>query len=243
MTSQPTIDQLEQSEIYWAALREQYDQEALRGDSNELLDTIASAIWATGTRFHHPFLLDHKIHGFWYLVIAAAKSFHGDNPRQDTLVTRVLYIRELGIVTDKIIPENTEVILQTSNGQRIWSDLLYLLSDLESACTDASLSLMATFNLHSFVARLASVGVCGNLLTSCALQVFREALETPSANLERLLPAIRTWVFYAPYKLGAVVKSRLGEGNELSEEVASVGDLCREARITTSGLSSARWAF
>ena len=57
------------------------------------------------------------------------------------------------------------------------------------------------------------------------------------------MPAIRTWVFYAPHKLGAVVKSRFGEGDELSVEVAVVGHLCREAGIEASGFSPARWAF
>jgi len=244
MTSKPTTDQLDSHERYWTTLKEKIDQEASKGDQNELLDTISSVIYAPGTRFHHPLLLDYEIHGFWYTISAAAKSFTECNPQQDTLVSRILYVREIGIVTDKIEGEDTEVILRTSNGQGIWSDLPYLLSDLESACTDTSMSPTETLNLHSFIARLASVGVCGNLLTGCALRLFRDALETQRTSLiKSLLPAIRIWVFYASHKLGAVIKSRFGEGNELSAELTAVSELCRDAGVKANGFSTARWAF
>ena len=239
MDSQPTIEQLQSAEKYWTMFRESIAEEAAKGDENTLDITVSSAIFASGTKYHHPLLLDLEMHAFWYVYIEAAKNFTHDNPKQDKLVRYILYMREIGIV------QEGGTTLQTSNGQKVWSDLPYLVTDLEKACADDSMLATHRINLHSFIARLAGVGVCGDGRTGCALLLLRDAFETPDSNkkvpIKDLLPAISGWADYAPHKLASVIKH--SSNGMLSPEVLVPGKLCQDIGITSGGWNTSRWAF
>ena len=71
-------------------------------------------------------------------------------------------------------------------------------------------------NLASFIARAASVCVYGNVLTRCALLLFRDALEIPrrlraadpgsEIPVEEHLHALAAWMNFAPHKLALVTR-------------------------------------
>ncbi|KIN05309.1 hypothetical protein OIDMADRAFT_142974 [Oidiodendron maius Zn] len=243
MDSKLDTELLQSTERYWTMYRESIAKEASQGNENTLDISISSAIFASGTRYMHPLLLDLEIHAFWYTFIEAAKNFTCDSSKQDTLVRQILYVKEIGTVTAKT--QATDAILRTSNDQKVWSDLPYLATDLEKACADDSMSATHRTNLHSFIARLASVGICGNTLTGCALLLLRDAFETPSGDAKvpigDLLPAISMWALYAPHKLAFILKHSSNDG--LDPKVLALGKLCREAGVTSGGWSTLRWAF
>jgi len=108
-------------------------------------------------------------------------------------------------------------------------------------------------NFASFIARLASVGVCKNILAVCALLFFRDTFEilrqleksesktlkNENISIEELLPAVRSWTDYASFELAGLT---LKSFNEYSVEDSDFGPLI-EDRITTGGFSSIRWEF
>lgn len=243
MAAEPTIEQLQSSERYWAMYRNSIAEVAAKGNENTLDATVDSAIIARATTYLHPLLLDHEIHGLWYTFIEGAKNFTSDNPKQDRLAYYVLYLRGIGTVTSN--PQETVVTHRTSSGQEVWSDLPYLTEDLEQACADNSMSAAHRTNLHSFIARLASAGVCGDVLTGFALSLFRDAFETPSADtnvpLQDLLQAVSSWAEYAPHKLASVIKRSVGD--ELSPKATALGKLCEDGGVESGGWNVSRWAF
>lgn len=211
MAPEPTIELLQSTERYWNFHRARAAEEAAKGDENTLDITIDSAIHITGTRSHHPLLADHKIHGFWYNFIKAAKFFTCNNPKQNTLVRQVLYVREIGMVTAKV--RETDAILQTSDGQKAWSDLPCLIEDLETACADDSMSATHRINLQSFIARLTSVGICGDageIVSGCGSHLW-EGLMLRDGLSGRTLSDQKEFVLEASELLGemAMIKPRL----------------------------------
>jgi len=189
------------------------------------------------------------IHRLWHLVIDTAKNTDRDDLAQDTLVRQILYIRELGAVTRHPNEENGGISSVSLNGQRIWSDLPYLAEDISKAWKEhCKFSVEQRTNFAAFIARLASVGVCGNALTVCALLLFKDALETPrpiSQNLESnqvpvqdLLPALHSWMFFAPHKL---IRLALESFSDFTVTDSAFGSLVEDESLPASGFDLEMW--
>ena len=243
---------------YWDSLDEKISEEAAQGNSNTLDITVESAIHATIGRCANsldpPEILDFDIHSFWRTIFLAAQNFDADNPKQDTLLRYILYVREYGTVIRKASTTDNEIVLAlTSNGQRIWTDLPFLVQDFyEWWFKDCmNMSTIQRLNISSFVARLVSVGICGNTLSGCALMTFRDALETPRRStssdgghelpIEDLLPALSSWLVYAPHKLTSLVGNSFNDFEDI--RVSALGELALQAGVSEPGFNPSRWAF
>ena len=238
---------------YSAHLRSGIDQEAAKGDNHTLVSTVTSFIYSMSSRyFHVDFaveLLDNELHDFWYTFIQAAKNTSYGSPTQDRLVFYVLYVREMGVVT-RTLPNGDKQEVRSSDG-KLWSDLPFLVQDIQTTWINDYLKMSATHrqNLAAFLARLAAVGVCGHSLTGCALWLLRDALETPrrlsdvesgtEVPVVELLTAVNMWLLNAPHKL--VILSDASYNN-FSPKISALGELA-QGRVAVGGFSPSRWNF
>jgi len=198
-----------------------------------------------------PHFLDRHLHHLWHFIVEIAKNTHFDDSKQDSLVRWILSFREMGVLTN---PKEAIVVAKASNGQRLWVDLPYLAEDIrKSWIIHFSMTVEQRINFASFIARLASIGVCDNTLAVCALLLFRDTFEIPrqlkksasetldneDISIEELLPAVRSWTDYASFKLLSLT---LKFFNEYPAEDSDLGRLI-EDRSITRGFSSFRWDF
>ncbi|MCJ1246901.1 hypothetical protein MMC30_004112 [Trapelia coarctata] len=257
--SPPSDMGLDLSKIsHWELVKLWTDQDAARGDNNTLLDTIESHIPVLSSRCvlsDIPFPdIERGLRQLWYTVIQAGKAFSYDNCKQDTLVMRILYAREMGTLTrtrDVLgTDEKTSAVVRTADGV-IWTDLPFLVRDIYEAWQSSmGMSVAQRKNFAAFTARLASVGVGNDALAGCALWIFREALERPrratasdggmEVPLAELLPAVWAWLWFAGDKL-VILSNRSFDG--LGSEISALGDLAKSAGVVSGGFSPQRWIF
>lgn len=150
----------------------------------------------------------------------------------------------------------------------MWIDLPFLVSDLRDTWIGSvgTMTVTERENLAGFTARLTALGICHPQLTSCALVLFREALETPrrvvetdeleagtgQANespLSDFLPAVVAWLRHGSYKILTLCAQGylpLGEDNsvEEGERWDRVGPLLAGSKGKHEpGFHMARWQF
>jgi hypothetical protein len=193
------------------------------------------------------------MHELWYWVAQAARYIAADHPAQDRLVAQVQHVREMGNLSRR--NETGEEEIATTSDGNIWSDLPFLVEEVQSAWkASGTLPSVERHNLSAFVARLASVGVRDPDLGVVALWVLRDTLETdrslksspsvsndenPEASVADLLPAANAWFLYCGYKVESLCIQTQNYDSD-----AETGELVRKANITAnSGFSVARWKF
>jgi hypothetical protein len=254
-----TLEQRQASaERYYEQLYSQLKEEALAGDSNTLDVTFESGVWATTYRCINakdfPEIFDYDMHSAWFTLFLAAQNYDQDNMKHDKLLRYVLYARSLGPITKRPVQPNEEPVLAcTSNRQRIWVDLPYLVEDFHKlyAQNFETMSPDQRVNISAFIARLLSAGVCDNAFAGFALILIRQALETPKKPntldsraelpMEAFLPALRTWFRYAPHHLKFLSEKSFNdfENNTISD----LGELALQAGVHKGGFSPERWTF
>lgn len=159
--------------------------------------------------------IEASLHILWYTFARAASIIPADHPAQDRLAAEVILARELGSL------DSDERTAATEDG-RIWSDLPYLIRDLDVfwLSNQQDLSVDECRNLAAFRARLAALGVRTPELCVCALRVLDGALgedeeygesetakgeasgfSTTAAAAARLVPAAVEWVRHAGHRL------------------------------------------
>jgi hypothetical protein len=193
------------------------------------------------------------IRELWNWIAQAARYIAADHPAQDRLVAQVLHAREMGNLSRK--NEAGEQEVATTSDGNIWSDLPFLVEEVQSAwkASDTFPSL-ERHNLSAFIARLTSVGIRDPGLGIIALWILRDTLETdrpltssPSgsnnenlqASIADLLPAANAWFLYCGYK----VESLCIQVQDYDSD-AEIGELARRANATVkSGFSVERWRF
>lgn len=251
MDSSSTSHQTRALSPYDIAFRKLIDEEAAKGDENTLTDTFASDINAVSSLCVMTNLpigdLEICLRNHWYIAFQAATNYDWMNSKQDTLVRLILGAQTMGILSR----QSSGIMCQTSAG-RIWSDLPYLTEDaLNVSLQSANLTVHKRRNLASFLARLASVGICNDALAGCALIVFREALESPrqfdnsKADQEGLsvagfAPILLAWLMFASDRLIALSSQSF---NGFNEGTSGLGELAQDAGLTGSGFSPSRWRF
>ena len=89
MTEQPNSELPDKHAQYWDSLNAKILEEASKGELNTLDQTIESIIYTIPYQsipiLDPPELLDFEVHHLWFTLFMAAKNFHGDDPKQDTL--------------------------------------------------------------------------------------------------------------------------------------------------------------
>lgn len=254
---QPTEERLA---AYWALTRDRIRQEAALGNLNTLDVTVESCISTSTVRCRSladtPERLDDAFHFLWFTVLLAAQNYHAETPKQDTLVRHVLYARQIGNLS-LTSPRTAEkpTLARVSNGQSIWADLPLLAQDIFELYDQGliELSMAHRINVSSFVARLVSVGACGDVLTGCVLLLFRTALEIPRRStassdgsgvpIQELLPAIEMFLRYAPHQMANVVEQSFCGWDEAVMKLSEPGELAILAGISSNGFSASRWGF
>jgi hypothetical protein len=201
---------------------------------------------------------EYDLRELWYLVVQSARYIPADHPAQDRLVCQVLHIREMGVLSQKkkIEPpkaggEDQETEIATTSDGNIWSDLPFLVNEVQAAWKmSTTLPSVERYNLSAFVARLASVGVRDPELGLVAIWILRDTLETPReantsnseeqlATVADLLPATMAWFLYCGHKIETLCIL-----NQNFESNSETGELAKSANVMpSSGFSVARWTF
>jgi hypothetical protein len=177
-----------------------------------------------------------ELHDLWSQIIACAKGTAADDNRQDELAMLILRTREIGVVVN----EGGEEVV-SEGGEKIWSDLPGLVGHFKEAWEGVKdMKPEHVKNFAAFTARLAGVGICGDELGYCMLQLCKHVLETEESPKVELLPAVTQWFKYCGRKL-----NRLTIGSVTYEDDARVlpGPLAIEAGVREPAFSVARWLF
>lgn len=165
------------------------------------------------------------LHELWMELIEAAKVTSPDDAAAEQLVLQVIMARELGHISrrrppasatsgygDRSAPAHVEYAITTSN-ERMWVDLPFLATDLQAFWRDniVTMDKVERTNLAGICGRMSASGLCDPHITSCALILFREALETPrrtlstddgsEAALSDYTPAVQAWSLDGAYQI------------------------------------------
>jgi hypothetical protein len=226
--------------------------------------TVIASQYARGTNSDLPkkYRYEYDLQELWYWVAQGARYIAADHPAQDRLVGQVLHTREMGVLSRKIGPpkeggEDQETEIATTSDGNIWSDLPFLVDEIQAAWKmSANFPSVERHNLSAFVARLASVGVRDPELGLVAIWILRDTLETPRPLTRRteadtsdseeqlitiadLLPATMAWFQYSGHKIETLCIL-----NQDFESDSETGELAKRANVTpNSGFSVARWTF
>ena len=184
--------------------------------SSEFDVSIESMVSSCNHRFHAftqpPGYWAIDLHDLWREFIWCAKGTPADDTRQDMRTMQLLRLRERGVAinTEEEIPREA----RTEEGDRIWVDLPYLVADLRDAWENALQMKPAHLtNLAAWTARLAGVGVGGDDLAFCMLQLCKQVLETElptdGPSEVEILPAIYQWFKHCGDKIYRLCISKL----------------------------------
>ncbi|PPJ59935.1 hypothetical protein CBER1_10680 [Cercospora berteroae] len=168
------------------------------------------------------------LHELWDLLVQAAKLTPTNDAAADRLVAQVLFARNLGQVRCLVPPADARSQQQanpariehaiTSSNASMWTDLPFLATDLQRFWTECLViwNVVERSNVAGICGRLSAAGVCGSSITSLALILFREALETQEdrektspphttedspSRLADYLPAVLAWIQAGSYQL------------------------------------------
>lgn len=121
--------------------------------------------------------LEIDLHDLWFTYYHAARNTLADNPMLDRLVVQILQAREIGPLR-RASPAAADTA-STSDGV-IWADLPFLAPDMTFFWLEdwARMSADNRLGLSTFLAKLASVGVCRDRLCGIGLVLLRDTLET-----------------------------------------------------------------
>jgi hypothetical protein len=276
MASPSLDDRIKSREKFHTSFKDSVDADLKQAGYNDFNATwqsvrmftkVIASQYAQGVNSDLPnkYRYEYDLHELWYWVVHGARYIAADHPAQDRLVSQVLHTREMGVLSRKIVPlkeekegkEGQEMEIATTSDGNIWSDLPFLVDEVQAAWKMSSkLPSVERYNLSAFVARLASVGVRDPELGLVAIWVLRDTLETPRPLSRRrdsttsdseeqlttiadLLPATMAWFLYCGHKI-----ERLCILNQNFESNSDTGELAKTANVTTnSGFSVARWTF
>jgi hypothetical protein len=236
------------------------DEEASLGNDNTLDRTLGSSFISISSlavesdSAYKSHRLPISLKDSWYVAIQAAKNYDWLNNKQDSLVYQILKVRERGALQHSVEVDGLRHVLpvETTDGI-LWTDLPFLAKELQAAWKNSiSFPDNQRRNLSSFLARLTSVGICNDHLAACALETFRDALETPRAldNSPSLgavgpcimdfLPSIRAWLIMSGDKL---IRLSQESFNEFDNDTSALGPLAQNAGVQRGGFSPSRWTF
>lgn len=236
------------------------------GDSNRLWESFFSSLSSINRQYTGSgkpagaFEID--LHDLWFTYYHAAKNTIDTNPMLDRLVVQIIQTREIGPLCAPSPADASVMTKATTSDGVIWTELPFLVPDM-TAFWDQDWSTMSANNLLSFatfLAKLASVGVCQDRLSSIGLALLRSTLETPrplgasaeehvedpsrlahSVTVAALLPPVNSWLCDAGYKIVQLADARW------SSEACSLGELFRSdpscSDTTPVGFSPERWIF
>ncbi|OGM49948.1 hypothetical protein ABOM_001589 [Aspergillus bombycis] len=191
-----------------------------------------------------PFV-EQGLHDLWDELIHVAKRHPAGSAEHDRLVTLILDVQQCGPIErkKKDAPADAEpepVVLP--NGQRLWSDLPYLVQEFQDAWMKESMGYTAAQRegVAALTARLCAVGVFPSELGRCALWLFKETFETerPLTRAEGERPSFKLVTFtvtnhdYPPPSMGDDVQAS-----------TAPGDLAPRSEFPCSGFSIPRWVF
>ncbi|KAK3897067.1 hypothetical protein C8A05DRAFT_20093 [Staphylotrichum tortipilum] len=242
------------------------------GDANTMWQSAWSLAASINTRVAssplppNPALLDIDLHDLWHTYWHGAINTAPDSPKLDRLALQIIQAREQGVLTREQTSETSRVSLEAmaSNGQRLWTDLPFLVEDMAAHWTNGCAEMSSAQRLSGaqFLALLAAAGgAVDDAICGVGLVVLREALETPrplgtlgaadgdpgrqigGMSVADLLPAANVWLFTAGWKL-----VRLSDGGWEGGDGVGLGELVTSGRYRWEvprhgGFSPQRWMW
>lgn len=193
--------------------------------------------------------LEIDLHDLWFTYYHAAKNTLADNPTLDRLVVQILQAREIGPLQRPADAGGSTTTATTSDGV-IWTDLPFLVPDMTWFWLEDWAAMRADNRLafSTFLAKLASVGVCRDRLSSIGLTLFRDTLETvrplgaasgdddgqrsstgkasrrpQDVTVAELLPAVHAWMSNAGYKMIQLSDARWNGDASNDDDAGGVG--------------------
>lgn len=187
------------------------------------------------------------------MFIEISKISNPEDNTQESLVLLLLYIKALGTLRSHVSEAAEQIIL--SPGMRLWADLPYFSSDMLKAWQRSrELSSEQRINFAAFTSRLIATDACGTELSTCALWLFREALETQQVFSEttsgdngtplalEMLFACITMLQHCSHKLLILcINNETPHG--VDQDLITPGELAQQADIMYEGFSLERWLY
>lgn len=241
------------------------------GNTNKLWEAASSlsSIHGQYARSGKPATeLEIDLHDLWFTYYHAAKNTLADNPILDRLVVQILQAREIGPLQRTSSADTGSVATTASTSEGIiWTDLPFLVPDMTYFWLEdwAKISASSRLGFSTFLAKLASVGICRDRFCSIALMLLRDTLETvrplgvcvsdddkdkersaekparrqQDVTVAELLPAVNAWMFFAGHKIIQLADARW------SGDDGGLGPLLRadpsSSAMSAGGFSPERW--
>lgn len=198
--------------------------------------------------------IEECLHDAWDELIYAATVVPIGHAECDRLVGLVVEVSKFGAFTrNNLAGEGKETAIM-GNGQRLWTDLPYLVEDAQMFWQNEAMELgdVERERLACFMAKLSAVRACD--VSGCALWLFRRVLEddvpsTCSASLSqtalkdaeedervqlvKYLPACAAWFTHGNYTL-----ARLCADNHCSERGVNSRQAGNDPAIKTTGVDT-----
>lgn len=179
--------------------------------------------------------IEEDLHDIWDELIHASMVLPAVSAEHDRLVMLVVSMRELGTfarykkgsdVHERAEEDSMETTDERSsarresavmaNGQKLWTDLPYLATDLYTFWTQESQRLSTTEreSLATFTAKLCAVGACDDDLANCAMWLLKQTFEVErlltqvaadkqadTLSVAEMLPACVAWMNHCNFRL------------------------------------------
>lgn len=169
----------------------------------------------------------------WDELIHAARIIPFDSSEQDRHFTLAPELRDLGPLfqstKDTSLNRHQEAAIMTS-GEQLWTHLPFLAQKLQDSWTKESSSFGATERqiLAALAAKLCATSVCSAGMATCAVWLFREALETkrpfdaasvgeeasPGLSVTQLLPA---WLHHGKLQVAKLCSASHNPASSMSK--------------------------
>ena len=246
-------------------LREMDEAAASDGAENTFDISFNSCVMCQGQGCHREVPKDDEYdsdwHEMWYRTIQSARYIEWKSLRHDTWVVLILQAKAMGplrrarrVLNGQTSEEGTMTweSARASNGERLMSDLPFMLDDFHSywrtALTTWSPDELANF--AGLLSRLICVGA-DHRLAVCVLLIFREALETPfpsgqdegGRTAKHFLPAMKPFMVFTRVHIFRLVVESYNDFPEHFEESTRPGELAQAEGLQQGGFYPARWMF
>lgn len=255
-------------EQFRAWVREQGEASCRQeGNDNSVWTTAMSKLWTIDMRFAileapDP-AMELDLHDLWHMFYHGSKHISPDSPASARLAFQLVRVQAMGPLI-RVHKSTGEVKSAVTSDGLVWTDLPFFVADMTGFWVNdcAKMSADQRINFASFLAKIASVGLVKDKVSSIGLVLLRETLETPrplgdlDANKNEdpsrsmsdltvadLLPALNVWLNDTEKR---VIHLCDQSWNDCPQDVAAIGPLYRDDASTRNkvpGFSAERWIF
>ncbi|KAF2423078.1 hypothetical protein EJ08DRAFT_458569 [Tothia fuscella] len=190
---------------YYNTMKDEIDSQVTKGDASGIWKTFEgySKIVSSGVSGYSrdAQTLEAQLHLLWYILMQGTRNTEPESLGHYHMVHTILYMRELGTISQEAVVEEV-----STPGKKLWTDLPYLIDDIEIAWRQSNTNPMQTRNFVAFLAKMLAVGIEENDLAELARESLYGATQEEASRLSRIdnLHIALTWFTYASDKITTI---------------------------------------